>query len=233
MIFDVQEAVCRLARECDGVILVSIPQTTVTFSDSSEYCPVNDVEQQATVSRRERLQAVRRRDPDALAEFFEVHFDRLYHVAFRLVGEHALAEDVMQEVFLKIHRAADRIDPDRDPGPWLATLTRNACREQWRKRRRHVERTTSLDQEPSSGGWQPAADDDPERDAVQSQRSDRLTRELMRLPENLREVVVLREFCGLAHEEVASVIGARGATVRKRYSRAIAELKSRIQDAPV
>ena len=47
----------------------------------------------------------------------------------------------------------------------------------------------------------------------------------MKLPGALREVVVLRDYHSLAHEEIADVVGARAATVRKRYSRALAELR--------
>jgi RNA polymerase sigma-70 factor (ECF subfamily) len=180
---------------------------------------VNEAKQQPSTPSR-LLEAVRRRDPEALAEFFEAHFDRLYNLAFRLVGEHSLAEDVLQEVFLKVHRAAAQLDPDRDPGPWLATITRNACREQWRGRRRHVEGKESIEADLPDDGSTSA-----EAETLRNERERRVGRALMRLPEGLREVVVLRDFHGLAHEEVAGVVGAKIAAVRKRYSRALAELR--------
>lgn len=172
------------------------------------------------------LSAVRRRDRAALAEFFELYFDRLYNVAYRLLGEHTRAEDVMQEVFLKIHRAAHQLDPDRDPGPWLATLTRNACRERWRREGRRVDRRArALDNGSGILETLPAGGNGPEDETLRSERSRLIGNAMMRLPGSLREVVVLRDFHGLAHEEIASVVGARGVTVRKRYSRALAELR--------
>ena len=51
----------------------------------------------------------------------------------------------------------------------------------------------------------------------------------MQLPGELREVVVLRDYHGLSHDEIAAVVGARTATVRKRYSRALAGLRQHLK----
>jgi RNA polymerase sigma-70 factor (ECF subfamily) len=176
------------------------------------------------------LEGVRRRDPKALGEFFEAHFDRLNNVAYHLVGDRARAEDVLQEVFLKVHRAANQLDPKRDPRPWLATLTRNACRERWRRAGRRVDRQAhSLDNGSGFHETLPAGGEDPEGQALQSERDQAVTQALMKLPGSLREVVVLRDYHDLAHEEIATVVGARSATVRKRYSRALAELREHLK----
>jgi RNA polymerase sigma-70 factor (ECF subfamily) len=176
------------------------------------------------------LDAVRRRDPEALGEFFELYFDRLYNVAYRLVGEHARAEDVLQEVFLKVHRAAHQLDPERDPGPWLATLTRNACRERWRRKGRRANGyAQSLDNGSGIQETLPAGEKGPEDETLRSERDRTIANALMKLPLALREVVVLRDYHELAHEEIATVVGARGATVRKRYSRALAVLRQHLK----
>ncbi len=176
------------------------------------------------------LHAVRQRDPEALGEFFELYFDRLYGVAFRLVGDHVQAEDVMQEVFFKVHRAADQLDPQRDPGPWLATLTRNACRERWRRAGRRADhQARSLDDESSLHDTLEAAGADPEDETLRVERGRAVVGALMKLPGVLREIVVLRDYHGMSHEEVAGVVGARVATVRKRYSRALKELRQHLK----
>lgn len=172
------------------------------------------------------LEAVRQREPEALGEFFEFYFNRIYNVAYRLVGEHAQAEDVTQEVFLKIHRAAHQLDPERDPGPWLATLTRNACREQWRRKSHRTERQArSLDNGSGIKETLPTGGEGPEDETVRAERDRKVAGALLKLPETLREVVVLHDYQGLSHEEIAEVVGARSATVRKRYSRALAGLR--------
>ena len=68
---------------------------------------------------RDVLDGVRRGDPAAMAEFFEWCFDRVYSLAVRLLGDRTTAQDVTQDVFVKIQQAAGRLDPDRDPMPWV------------------------------------------------------------------------------------------------------------------
>jgi RNA polymerase sigma-70 factor (ECF subfamily) len=171
---------------------------------------------------RETLVRVREREPQALADFFDYGFDRIFSLAARLMGDRAAAEDVVQEVFLKVHRAADRLDPDRDPLPWLTAITINVCRDHWRSPEERVAaRTLSLD---SAGGALVADGRDPEAEALGGER-DRLVQEaIMRLPEELRAVVILHDYHGMGHAEIADAVGASHAAVRKRYSRALAKL---------
>ena len=78
------------------------------------------------------LERVRARDPEALAAFFERYVDRVFGLVYRLLGDRTLAEDMTQDVFLKVHRAAHQLDPRRDPRPWIMTIAHNACRDLWR-----------------------------------------------------------------------------------------------------
>ena len=78
------------------------------------------------------LERVRLRDPEALGAFYDRYLDLVFGVAWRLLGDRTRAEDAASEVFLKVHRAADRLDPLRDPAPWLTTITTNVCRDVWR-----------------------------------------------------------------------------------------------------
>lgn len=172
---------------------------------------------------RETLVRVREREPEALAEFFEFGFDRIYSLAARLLGNRAAAEDVVQEVFLKVHRAADRLDPDRDPLPWLTAIAYNTCRDHWRSREeRTAARALPLDGE--AAGSLVDGGDDPEAEALGGERARLVQEAIMRLPEDLRAVVILRDYHGLGHEEIAEVVGTSHAAVRKRYSRALARL---------
>jgi RNA polymerase sigma-70 factor, ECF subfamily len=178
------------------------------------------------------LERVRRRDPDALAAFFERYFDRVYGLVYRLLGDRAQAEDMAQEVFLKVHRAADRIDPMRDPMPWLMTIAHNACRDLWRSNAwKLTRRSASLD------GGSPLAEtlsrgtNDPERDLIASERERLVQEALQRLPEPLRVAVVMHDYQGLGHDEIAAITGVNHAAVRKRYSRALAALARLLKDA--
>ncbi len=180
---------------------------------------------------RATLEAVRRREGWALEALFDLEFERIHRLAWRLTGDRTAAEDIVQEAFLRVHRAADRLDPARDPGPWITTITCNLCRERHRSARlRLARRTRSLDGEDELAGRLPDDGADPEQDAVAADRQRRLRAALDGLPEPQRLVVVLHDLEGLTHEEVADVLDARPAAVRKRHSRALAALRETLGD---
>ena len=173
---------------------------------------------------RATLERVRRRDPQALETFFDVYFDRVYGLIRRLVGDATLAEDVTQEVFLKAHRALDRLDPERDPVPWLMTIAHNACRDLWRSGAyRLSRRSASIDENPGLDREIPAAGT-PEKEALARERERLVQAAIMRLPESLRAPLLMHDYEGMAHEEIAVVLGIQYAAARKRYSRALAAL---------
>jgi RNA polymerase sigma-70 factor (ECF subfamily) len=165
------------------------------------------------------------REPGALERFFDTYVDRVFSLSYRLLGDRTAAEDVSQEVFLKIHRAIDRVDPARDPGPWVTTITCNACREYWRSASQKLARkSVPLD---GIADWQdrhPQSPDSPEADVLRSERDASVQKALMQLPEPLREIVVLHDWHGMKHREIAESVGTTHAAVRKRYSRALAAL---------
>jgi RNA polymerase sigma-70 factor, ECF subfamily len=173
----------------------------------------------------ERLARVRAREPVALEEFFEAHFERVHALVYRLLGERALSEDVTQEVFFKAYRALDRLDPERDPGPWLTAIAYNACRDVWRSgSHRMGRRSTSIEADPATSGRLAALGDDPERALLRAER-ERLVREaIVRLPEPLRAAVLLYDYQDLSHQQVAELLGIDHAAARKRYSRALKAL---------
>jgi RNA polymerase sigma-70 factor (ECF subfamily) len=168
---------------------------------------------------------VRRREPAALAEFFERYFDHVYGIVHRLLGERTAAEDVTQEVFLKVHRAAEQLDPGRDPGPWLTAIACNACRDVWRSGAyRMARRSDPIDGDAGTTGGFPTDARGPET-LILARERERLVREAIeRLPEPLREVVLLYDYRGLGHQEIAARLGIGHAAARKRYSRALEAL---------
>jgi RNA polymerase sigma-70 factor (ECF subfamily) len=178
------------------------------------------------------LERVRDRDPQALSLFFEFYFERVYGLALRLLGDRTAAEDVTQEVFQKVHRALGQLDPGRDPEPWLATITRNACRDVWRSRSyKMARRSRSLD-DPDEGYREslPSPLPTPEETVFRRERERRVGEAIQKLPESLREVVLLHDYRGFGHDEIAAMLGASHDAVRKRYSRALSRLAGMLKD---
>jgi RNA polymerase sigma-70 factor, ECF subfamily len=168
---------------------------------------------------RELLERARRREPEALAAFFDHYFQHLYCVVFRMVGGRELAEDVTQEVFLKVHRAIHRLDPARDPSGWLVAIAYNACRDLWRSGSHRLSRRATPIEEAHEALAHPGLEPDA---ALVAHERERLVQEaIVSLPPPFRVAVVLHDYAGLGHAEVAAITGVRAAAARKRYSRAL------------
>ncbi len=173
---------------------------------------------------------MRARDPEALGAFFERYFDRVYGLVYHLLGERTAAEDVTQEVFLKVHRSAAQLDASRDPAPWLAAIAYNTCRDLWRSGAYRMRRRSASIEQDAAVTLRLAHTDDPERAALGAER-ERLVREaIARLPEPMRTVVLLYDYQGLNHQEIAQVLSLSHAAARKRHSRALAALGQMLRE---
>jgi len=171
------------------------------------------------------LEAVRNRDPEALAMLFERYFDRLYGMVFRMLGDRGATEEALQEIFLKVHRGAPSLDPARDPGPWLITIAANTVRDLWRSSAYRFERaSSSLEADPGYAEQLPSSAPDPEKDTLTAERAEIVQRAIQSLRPSFREIVILREYEGLSYDQIAAITGENPTAVRKRYSRALDEL---------
>jgi RNA polymerase sigma-70 factor (ECF subfamily) len=177
----------------------------------------------AAAPDRAFLQRVRERDGAALERFFDLYYDRVVGHAARLVGDIHLAEDLAHEAFLRIGRAIERLDPDRDPAAWIFTVVTNCIRDHWRSRgHKQAARSTEL----TGDHLEVIADEgtDAEADLARRQQQQAVRDALATLAEADREVILLHDYEGLEHAAVAEVLGAKTDAIRQRYRRAVARL---------
>ena len=205
------------------------------MSDSPSHTSASPVGRSETPSPRapavpEWLERVRARDPEALGLFYDRYLDLVHGLAWRLLGNRTLAEDVTSEVFLKVHRAADRLDPARDPAPWLTTITTNVCRDLWRSGAWRMSRRAAQVDDPVAAASLSSGRNDPEADALASERERMVQGALLELAEPLRTAIVLHDYQGLDHRQVADVLHIAHDAARKRYSRALAALAQKLKD---
>ena len=134
-------------------------------------------------------------------------------------------------MFVKIQQAAGRLDPERDPMPWVTAIVYNASRDHWRSRGHKVSKeATPIDEMNGHGEAPAAATLDPEEAVLSAEREREVEEALVRLPEDLRVVVVLRDYHGMRHEKIAGIVGSSEAAVRKRYSRALSRLAEELKE---
>ena len=177
---------------------------------------------------RELRERLRQRDRAALETFYQAYFDRVYGYVRRMLGDDSEAEDVTQEVFLKIQRSIDSYDPERPLSPWVFTIATNQVRDHWRARRAPDPLDgASLDDEDARPD-PPARDAGPLPALEQAELARTLSAAIDELPESLRTTLVLRTQEGLSFEEIARLISRNETAVRKRYSRALEELRERL-----
>ena len=146
---------------------------------------------------------------------------RVFHIAWKFTGRHAEAEDLTQEIFLKVFKSLDRFHRDADFGTWLSSVARNYCIDRYRagKREREVvvEDLLAFDLAPAASG-------NPYRELESRDRTSFVRRGLDQLPDKLREAVVLRDLVGLTYQEMADRLGLPEGTVKSRINRGREEL---------
>jgi len=137
----------------------------------------------------------------------------VYSVTHRVLGRHDLAEEATQQTFVNAWRAADRLDTERDPAPWLATIARRAAID---IHRREARRPTSALHEIGArdrGAITTLPTETPE--AVWQVRA-----AIDTLPPDEAAVVRLQHLDGLTHREIADRLGVPLGTVKSRSHRA-------------
>jgi RNA polymerase sigma-70 factor (ECF subfamily) len=169
-----------------------------------------------------------KRDPKVLARFFEHYVDEVFDMAVKLCGERGLAEDLTQEVFARVIRAAKTFDPSRDPRPWLMAILYNLFKDRLRANERRVEgRSVALDALPQSRVSDPR--DRPDDALMAKELSEAVQRAVLDLPSDQRIAVLLRDYRKMAHADIAAILGTTELAARKCYSRAIAALGKRLK----
>ena len=173
-------------------------------------------------------------DSGAWAEMVRAHQKRVYGLCYRFTGNATDAEDLTQDVFLKVYTNLSSFDAARGSLPvWITTMTRNLLVDNFR-RTRNQRATSSLDE-----GWDQteelrphlrAADrladagPSPHEAAARNELKKMVEQALMRVSADLREAVILRDLQDLDYKEIAQVLEIPEGTVKSRISRGRAEL---------
>ena len=186
------------------------------------------------------LAAFQAGDAQAFERLLRRHRGPLFTFLLRMVGDRTRAEDLTQEAFLRVVRAAARWEARARFQTWLYTVARNLCVDQ--SRRDRFRRADSLDaQVPSKDGGEgpplveALANDDalPDRAADSALVRPALERALDALPSEQREVFLLREQAGLPFKEIAELVGCNENTVKSRMRYALEGLRRHLTAAGV
>ena len=230
----VQEAATAPAARRDGSRCATVSMGTATL-DATPASRTGRTEVRAL--EQDWTQIVGRcmnGDSSAWAEMVRTHQKRVYGLCYRFAGNATDAEDLTQDVFLKIYSNLGSFDATRGSLPvWITTMTRNLLVDNYR-RTRNQRATGSLDD-----GWDQTeelrshlsvsdrladAGPSPHESAARQELKKMVQKALMKVSVELREAVILRDLQDLDYKEIAQVLGIPEGTVKSRISRGRAEL---------
>lgn len=202
--------------------LAVVPSSSMSAERADRLPPVTEPDDVGEWIRR-----FQRGDPTAFSEIFRRYRRDVARLVFRMLGPNADAEDVIQEVFIQVHRSLGDFRGQSKFTTWLHRVTVNAVLMARRAARSR----------PVFAG-EPNADHEvdrgmlPDEDAARARRIDAFRRVLERLPEKKRVVYVLHELEGIAPTEIAEIVGAPVLTVRTRLFYARREIEEMMRGEP-
>ena len=168
------------------------------------------------------VQRIQSGDSDAFAVLMDEYQKQVYHLALRTVGNPEDAADMTQEAFLRAYRAIGSFRGDSKLSVWLYRLTQNVCIDFLRSKGRKPTVSLTVENEADEAQELDVADDrfDPEEQYQRKALRDAVRRGLMALPEEYREILILREINGLSYAEIGERLQLEEGTVKSRLFRA-------------
>jgi RNA polymerase sigma-70 factor (ECF subfamily) len=166
------------------------------------------------VQERELRARFRQGDPDAVRSVYRSHGRLVYAVAYKVLGDRGLAEEAVQQTFVKAWRAAQSFDEARELGPWLAAIARRVSIDLYRR-----EAVRTADPLEAVRADDPALVAAPQSaEAVYDVWEVRQA--VAELPDDEQEVVRLQHLDGFTHVQIAERLGVAVGTVKSRSFRA-------------
>jgi RNA polymerase sigma-70 factor (ECF subfamily) len=171
----------------------------------------------------------RQGDETAWRELVGRHTRRVFGIAYRFVGRVDEAEDLTQDIFVKVFQSLDRYrESDGAFSTWVGTVARNHAIDDYRRRRE--ERARRID-DPAVMDRVPAGEESVLRSLEREDQKQLVHRGLRALPVELREALVLCDLQGLSYDEVAAALQIPLGTVKSRINRGRLELARRLLSA--
>ncbi len=171
-------------------------------------------------------------DSAAFQALVERHRSMVYRVAYQFAGNHHDAEDIAQEVFIKVYRSLDRFRQDSQLTSWMYRIVMNACIDH---RRRHRSAIAAPLGEEAEQKMLNAPEDTPgpEECAYAGELGEVLEWEIGRLPKGQRVVFVMRHHQGMKLCEIAEALGLAEGTVKRQLHAAVHRLRQALTQANV
>ncbi|MBE6992168.1 MAG: sigma-70 family RNA polymerase sigma factor [Ruminococcaceae bacterium] len=176
---------------------------------------------------RKLVRLAKKGDTDAFEQLVEMHSDRIYSIALRMVGNPTDAEDLAQEAFLRIWRGLEGFNMDSKFSTWAYRLTTNVCIDFLRKEKKNNNVSLFTEDDDGEESELEIADErySPQQKLEQDQLRQTVDRAMNSLDPQYRQILTLRELGGLSYDEIAQQLGLKEGTVKSRIARAREQMR--------
>ena len=169
----------------------------------------------------EIIRSVLRGNVNDFEKLVTAYEKNVYSLALRMVGDPEDAADMTQETFIKAYRSLSSFRGDSKFSSWLYRIASNVCLDFLRSRSRHPQVSLSSSDEDGRTAFElPDMSRNPEEQLMKKLSMEAVRRGLEQLPEQQRQILVLRELGGLSYAELAQTLGLEEGTVKSRIFRA-------------
>lgn len=181
--------------------------------------------------QKEVIECCKAGDEKAFEEIVLRCQKKVFNIAYRMLGNIEEAKDLAQEVFLSVFEAIKDLREEVKFDAWLTEITLNHCRNRWKYlKRRHYFNSGSLDDpvETEDGNMPRPIDnhfDNPETLYEKKMIQEFIQKGLLKLKEDQRELIVLRDLQGFSYEEIGKLFRLPGGTIKSKLHRARMDLK--------
>ena len=171
-------------------------------------------------------------DVSAFQALVEQHRSMVYRIAYQFAGNHHDAEDIAQEVFIKVYRSLDRFRHDAQLTSWIYRIVMNACIDHRRRHRAGIAVPFGEEAEQQILNT-PEERPGPEERAYAGELGQVLESEIGRLPNGQRVVFIMRHHQGLKLCEIAEALGLAEGTVKRQLHAAVHRLRQALTQANI
>jgi RNA polymerase sigma-70 factor (ECF subfamily) len=173
------------------------------------------------------IQRCLRGDQGAWDQIVRTYWRKVFNVAYKFVGKHDEAEDLAQDIFLKIFKSLHTFDRRANFQTWLISISRNLCIDHYRSVRKERE---TIDRNVDASELTPTSKEPgPVAALEQRDRVALLRQALAALPETLRTAVLMRDIQELSYQEIADALRLPEGTVKSRINRGRTELARQVR----
>ncbi len=176
------------------------------------------------------MNRVKEGDMEAFRELIEAHQYRVIGTISKMLSDESEAEDLAQQVFIRVWRSAPRYEPTAKFTTWLYTITRNLVFNELRRRKRHATQPM-LDPEDDRPAVQVADTTckSPDATVLDSEMQEAIQKAIDELPETQRMAVILRRYDDVSYEEIGEILKLSVPAVKSVLFRARTELREKLQ----